>query len=398
MRFLRGLNRILLLIIATAMLLTLPAAMAESKTSSGASLGLPVINEMETTIGDNTIRYPQMSGLADETVQQTINDAIVEQAKIAQRMVTLSTLQEGGAGLTVSYEGYLGGGIFSTAISAKGMMENGRSGQEYTALSFDLTTGEPLSLADLFQNLDDAVSYMEETLENTYLDELSSYLENSNLTPLPQDSFLLDADGITFYYPYKQFSLLSGYSGAAQFNYDELADYLITDANALPAKLGVLPQKLSDQQIKASVEKIMAEGMLPHVRAKLGQSMTELVNKYRLLRTPDQYPGGRYFQMEYPAFRQVLVLTDALTTGWDSSQVNGLLSYRANLFGIKTGETSRERWQTILGVPESSVEFSEDMAFDYGLPVGTADYYTFDNRQLLLYAGEDGVLYAVRLT
>ena len=78
--------------------------------------------------------------------------------------------------------------------------------------------------------------------------------------------------------------------------------------------------------------------MLPHVRAKLGQSMTELVNKFRLLRTPDQYPGGRYFQMESPAFRQVLVLTDALTTGWDSSQVNGLLSYRANLFGIKTGE------------------------------------------------------------
>ena len=189
MRFLRRLNRILLLTIATAMLLTLPAAMAESKTSSGASLGSPVINEMETTIGDNTIRYPQISGLADETVQQTINDAIVEQAKIAQRMVTLSTLQEGGAGLTVSYEAYLGGGIFSTAISAKGVMENGRSGQEYTALSFDLTTGEPLSLADLFQNLDDAVSYMEETLENTYLDELSSYLENSNLTPLPQDSF-----------------------------------------------------------------------------------------------------------------------------------------------------------------------------------------------------------------
>lgn len=398
MHYVRRMNRVLPLIFATMMLLTLPVAMATDAPTLEASLGLPVITEMKTIIGDNAIHYPQLEGLVNEAVQQTINDAIVEKAKIAQRMVTLSTLQAGSAGIIVTYEAYLGGGIFSTVISAKGVMENGRNGQEYATLSVDLASGEPLTMADLFQNPDDAVTYMEETLENTYLDELSSYLENSSLTPLPQNSFSLDASGITFYYPYKQFSLLSGYSGAAQFNYDELADYLITEEGALPAKLGALPEKISDQEIKASIEKTVAEGTLPHMRAKLGDSMKELINQYRLLRTPDQYPGGRYFQLEAPAFRQVLVLSDALTTGWDNSKAEGLLSYRANLAGIRTGETTRDRWVAILGTPESSVDFSEDMAFDYGFPAGTADYYTFGNRQLLLYAGEDGILYAVRLT
>jgi len=398
MRYIKRMKLMLSLTFVTAMLLTSSPALATDKAATESSLGSPVITEMKTAIGDNAIDYPQLNGLTNQDVQQMINDAIVEKAKIAQRMLTLSTLQSGSAGLSVTYEAYLGGGIFSTVISAKGIMENGRTGQEYTSLCFNLVSGEPITIADLFQNPDDAVSYMEETLQNTYLDELSSYLENSSLTPLPRESFSLDADGITFYYPYKQFSLLSGYSGAAQFNYDELTDYLLTDDNALPATLGILPEKLTDQEIKSNIEKVVAEGTLPHIRAKLGDNMAKLIKQYRLLRTPDQYPGGRYFQLEAPAFRQVLVLSDALTTGWDNSNVEGLLSYRADLFGIQSGETTRDRWQEILGAPESSVDFSEDMAYDYGFPAGTADYYTFGDRQLLLYAGEDGILYAVRLT
>ena len=390
--------RLMAWMVAITTLLLSPAALAEESKSVDPALGSPVVNEVVTQIGDNAIRYPQLKGLANEAIQQQINDAIVEQGKIAQRMVTLSTLTDGGTGLTVTYEAFVGGGIFSTVINAKGVMENGRSGQEYTALCFDLETGKTLTLGDLFTNPEDAVSYMEQTLEATYLDELSSYLENSELTPLPTESFALDADGITFFYPSKQFSLLSGYSGAAQFNYDELTDYLIPDETALPARLGVLPTSLSDAEIKRNIEQMVSQGNLPHVRAKLGDSMSDLVKQYRLLRTPDQYPGGRYCQLEAPAFRQVLVLTDALTTTFDNSKVEGLLSYRADLYGVQVGVTSRDRWLKILGEPDSSVAFDEALASDYALPTGTADYYTFGDRQLLLYAGENDVLYAVRLT
>ncbi len=378
------------LLFLLCLLLARPSAFAQGE---GAT-----VTAVETAIGENSVRYPQLSGMADEAVQRTINDAVVEKAKISQRLVTLGTLQGGGTGLTVDYEAYLANGVFSTVISAYGVMENGRSGQNYAALAFDLATGTPLTLSDLFSDPDAAAQRMVAILEDTWLDELSDYLVNAELSPLPTDNFYLDADGITFYYPASQFALLSGYCGAAQFNYDELADFLIPDAEALPARLGALPAVLTDAEIKAKVEQSAAAGELPHVRAKLGDGMTNVINNYRLLRTPDQYPGGRYFQLEAPMFRQVLVLSDALTSGYANSVVEGLMSFRADLYGLRAGVTPRERWLQVLGEPETTVEFGDDLAYDYGLPVGTADYYAFGKRQLMMYADGDGVLYAVRLT
>jgi hypothetical protein len=373
-----------------------PSATTESAVTTVTST--ITVTDVVTALGENTVNYPQLEGMADTQTQQAINDAIVEQAKIAQRILTLSSLQDGGTGLTVGYEAYLGSSIFSTVISAKGILENGRAGQSYTALTFDLATGQQITLDALFTDVDEAVAYMETVLTDTYLDELSSYLENAELTPLPRDSFTLDADGITFYYPAKQFSLLSGYCGAAQFNYSELSDYLITDEDALPAWLGALPETLTDAEIRDRIEQTAAAGELPHVKAKLGDSVTDLVTKYRLLRQPDQYPGGRYFQLEAPAFRQVLVLTDALTSGWDNSTVNGIMSIRTDLYGLQTGVAERERWLAVLGDPDSTVAFDEELAYNYGLPIGTADYYTVGERQLMFYADESDVLYAVRLT
>ena len=387
-----------LALLAMVSVLTLPTMVRAQGVQPVATANTPAIKAVQTQIGANMISYPQLEGLQNAQIQQQINDAIVEKGKIAQRMVTLTTLEATGNQLKVDYEAFLTDDVFSTVINAVGTMENGRDGQEYAALSYNLLTGEPLTLKDLFQDPEAAVTYMEETLMSTYVDEISSYLENGELTPLPRDSFSLDADGITFYYPRRQFSMLSGYSGAAQFNYDELAVFFRTDQDALAVRLGMLPTKLTDGQIKAGVREAVEKGMLPHTRVTLGQPMTEAIAAYRLLRTPDQYPGGRYFQLEAPAFRQVLVLSDALTSGWENSKVEGILTYRANLYGIRSGSTTQSRWREILGTPENSVAFDEDMAGNYGFPVGTADYYTFGEHQLLLYADENGMLLAVRLT
>ena len=356
------------------------------------------VQEVRTEIGENVVAYPQLDGLADEAVQTAVNNAIVEKADIAQRMVTLATLPSGGSGLTVTYDDYLGAGIFSTAIHAHGMMENGRSGDVVTALCFDLATGQAVTLSDLFTEPQTAVAEMETILTDTYADELSNYLENSELTPLPTENFMLDADGITFYYPYRQFALLSGYAGAAQFNYDELTESLLQDPTALPARLQAFPTALTDQAALAAITDWVKQGRLPHVPVALGDAMPDALAHYRLLREPDQYPGGRYCQLEAPMFRRVLVLTDALTTGCEGSQVTGLMSFRADLCGLRTGFTPRERWLTLLGEPESTVEYDAVQAADYSLPAGTADYYAIKGRQLMLYADTDGLLYAVRLT
>ncbi|HNW86815.1 MAG TPA: RsiV family protein [Candidatus Limiplasma sp.] len=397
MRIFLPLAKRLSLIVTAALLVLPPAAFAETATPN-ATVNQVTVQDVVTQIGENTIRYPQLEGMSDAAVQQKINDTIVEKGKITQRMVTLTTLSETGTGLTVDYEAFVGGGVFSTVISASGIMENGRKGQEYSTLTVSLATGEPLTLADLFTDPDQAIADMEAILENTYQDELSSYLENSALTPLPTNSFTLNADGITFYYPANQFAMLSGYSGTAQFNYSELTDDWLQGGDKLPATLNALPAAMSDAEIKAAIAKTVTAGTLPHIHTALGDSIPDLIDRYRLLRTPDEYPGGRYFQFEAPAFRQVLVLSDALGNGWEHSTVQGIMSFRTDLYGIQTGKTTRKRWNKILGQPESSVEFDENLAFDYGLPVGTADYYSFGERQLLLYADADGVLYAIRVT
>lgn len=367
------------------------AALAQAAASA------PAVRDVAVAMGENAIHYPQLEGLADEKAQQAINDAVVEKAKIAQRMVTLATLQPGGTGLTVSYEAYLKGDVFSAVISAVGVMENGRAGQEYAACAFHLSTGAPVSLAELFADPQAAVAAMEDILARTYLDELGSYAENASLSPLPQDTFYLDQDGITFYYPPKQFSLVTGYAGAANFSYGELTDLLLPDPQGLPVQQGFLPPTLTDAQIKAAVAYAASQGTLPHVRAMLGDSMAELITRYRLLREPDRYPGGRYCQLEAPEFRQVLVMTDALSSGFDTSVVTGLLTFRADLYGLRACVTTQARWREVLGEPGNTVTFDDSMAASYGLPTGTADYYDYQGAQLMMYADETGVLAAVRL-
>ncbi len=357
----------------------------------------PKVAEVATVIGDNYVRYPQLEGMQSADLQQAINDEIVNSANIVQRLITLSALQQGGAGLKVSYTTYLKNSLFSVVISAKGMMENFRSGHQYTALAYDLRSGTRLRLSDFFSDPGEAVAWMEDQLFGGYADELSLYLEHAEVAPLPAESFSFDDDGITFYYPYRQFAFLSEYSGAVQFQYGELQAFLIQDSGGVPAMLDALIPQYGDAQIRENIETAAAQGTLPGVPVSLGDALSDMIAQYRLVRTPDQYPGGRYFQLEAPQFREVLVLSDALTQGWESSIAEGLLAMRMNLFGIQTGVTERSRWHDILGEPAASVDLDASMASDYGLPEGTMDYYTVAGRQLMLYADASGVLYAVRL-
>ncbi|MEA5015537.1 MAG: hypothetical protein VB099_13355 [Candidatus Limiplasma sp.] len=368
-----------------------PAAQAEAAGPAAA----PTLKDVRTAIGENLVAYPQLEGMADAGLQQAVNDDIILRGEIAKHLVSLSTLREGGWGLVVEYQAFLKNDLLSVTFSAKGQMTHGRNGQAYTALCYDLQTGKPLQAEELFKDVPAATAKMEEILEASLAEELSGYMKNSQLTPLPIDNFSLDEDGLTFYYPESQFSLISDYAGAGQFYYEELAD-LLNWEGAL-GRLGVKPEALTDAQAKEAIGKAVAEGRLPHVPVAIGEALPGIVDKYRLLREPDQYPAGKYYQMEAPLFRQVLILSDALSGGYDHSVVEGLQSTRANLFGIQAGSTPRERWREILGEPEQTAVFDESLAYDYGIPPGESDFYTFGGYQLRLHAGESGVLHSIRL-
>ena len=93
---------------------------------------------ISTENGDSYVRYPQLDGFKNTALQTAVNNAIVDEASITQRLITLSTLQSGGTGLQVSYTAFQRDLLLSVTISAKGMMENLRSGHVYTALSYDM--------------------------------------------------------------------------------------------------------------------------------------------------------------------------------------------------------------------------------------------------------------------
>ncbi|MCL1854613.1 MAG: RsiV family protein [Clostridia bacterium] len=364
-------------------------------TALTASAASPALKEISTIIGPNKVIYPQLDGLADGTLQQAINDDIILRGDITKHLVTLSLLKEGGWGLLVDYQAFIKNDVLSVTLNAKGQLPHGREGQVTTALCYDLQTGNPILLNDLLNDVESAAAFMEERLDSSLGDELSGYLEHSDLSPLPIRNFAMDEDGLIFYYPSDQFFLVSGYAGAAQFYYEELAEYINWDGMA--SRLGVKPESLTDAEAGERIRRMAESGKLPHIPVAIGDLMPQVVEKYRLLRVPDQFPAGKYYQLEAPMFRQVLVLSDSLGAGYAHSVVEGLQSTRANLYGIQAGETTRERWLEILGEPDQRSLFDEDLAYDYGIPPGESDFYTFGDYQLRLHAGKNGVLHSIRL-
>jgi len=354
--------------------------------------------EIRTQLGENYVAYPQLEGMADEAVQQKINDDIVTASGVTNHLVTLVTLGQSPWGLQVDYDITMETDkVLSLVMSAKGKMPNGREGQAYSALTYSLATGERLALDALFEDADAAVSAMEQIAEESLTEELSGYLAYSQVTPLPRDAFTLDKDGITFWYPGEQLSLLSGYSGACQFYYEEIASYLRDGADELPKQLGLPEEALSPEEAKAAIIKSVEAGRLPHVPVALGDSMKDVVEKYRLVRTPDAFPGGRYFVLEAPAFRGVLLISDAIQSGYEASAVEGIQVKRGSLYGLAIGSTERSGWLSLLGEPDETMLFTENMAYDYNLPQGQSDVYHYGAYELRLHADEDGVLRAIQL-
>ena len=381
-------SRKLLFILAAAILVCSLAIGAQAQEAAQLS---PVVMQNEY----GSVTYPTLSGYP--TVQDAVNKAIYDKAAIAARLETLNGLEADGWGLQVDYRSTLKSDVLSVLVSALGEMENGRMGQVYTSVSFDLATGKSIAAEDMFTDVEGAFSYMEGKLDEEVAPNLSGYTENDQLTPIPRDNFFLTLEGITFFYPQDQFSMLSGYSGGCSFYWYELADYLNLSEGSLLNKLDAGSYLTLSPDSAGPIQEAVKEGQLPGIDARIGENLTDVFDKYRLLVEPDYYPGGRFFEVEAPEFRSTWLLSDALTESYDASQVQGIRADRVNLYGLQPGVTTREDWQAVLGQPESTTELDEYSAEDYRLPAGTSDYYRFGDNRLLLHADETGTLVSVQL-
>lgn len=381
----------------TALLLTLLLLFLVSAAAAETPAGAPAVQSVVMEKDGNRLEYPQLSGLADAAIQQLINDDIVLSADLTSHMITFATLTPDSLwGLQVSYEACVNERVASFVISAEGKMPNNRQGQTNTPLTYDLQTGRRLTPADLFANEAEAAQWLEEEALRTLGEEISDYEDSSALIPFPMDRFSLDEYGITFWYTPQQFTTIAGRAGACRFDYDEIRHLLNTAEDGLPVASGLL-QPVPDADAQRMMIRQAAENRrLPQLPVTLGEPMTDIVDRYALSRTPDEFPGGRYFAMEHPLFRSIYLISDAMESGYEHSVLEGIQLRRGAFCGLLIGKAAQEDWRQLLGDPAEIITITEGMAYDYGLPAGSCDIYHTNGCTVRFYADDQGVLAAVQ--
>lgn len=373
--------------------------------------------------------YPQLE--ADDPALSPrvskVNQAIRDTARIQEYVNLLSTVQPGGTGLTVEDSLSIdspslyrkGTGYFYLLMEAEGKMLQGPPSRVYYPMLFDLSTGDRVSFDALFTDVDGAKAYIENYLAQVVEPQLSTYLENNQLFPVPYDSFGFSQDGhIILYYPGNQLSFLSGAPGAIAFRYSELWDYLDTSENSIAlqmAQSGGQERQYSANRDVAALREWITEvcclGALPgldHQMPVLGTSMDLVAQRYDITIDSGYYPGGAYVETEKPELLGSYLLTDEA-----QSYVSGILTGRVDLYGIETGKTTLEEAKRLLGAPTAELPLSETAAEMYLVCPGTMITYSFAPSfaiakgetgqesaalSLALYADESGIVQYIKLS
>ena len=402
-----------LLILLMLLAVSLPAA-AENAPALGT-----VTAQKETLRGasDSFVSFPVLAS-SDESqaaVIERVNQAIRQKARIQEYSQLLSAITEGSQGLRMDYSltlpygnaelGRPAAGYVSILFSARGKMLSGRPSQIYYPMTFDLSTGEEVPFEQLFTDPDGAKAFIEEALMDEIAPNLSTYLENSELLPVPFDRFFLDGQGnLILVYENSQLSFLSGFSGAVAFRYSELWDDLDTSEAGVPMQILWHPDKYPDAPMKASLGEKNGEwaynDALYGLGADLylGDPLEEALAKFRAAADSGFYPGGAYYEVEEAALRGTLILTD------DSEEtVTGILTSRVDHFGIETGKTTLEKAIALMEAePLIRLPMTEAAAEMYRVCPGTAAVYRYEdmekrNVSFTLYADEEGVVQWIRL-
>lgn len=349
----------------------------------------------------SSVHYPQLTGLADEAVQARINAAIMEKGRINDRISRMAALMNAPVKLNVSYSytlnAILEGGVFSCAILADGAVETSRATQAWSAVNVDLRTGEEITFADLFTDVDAATAFIESYLDEQVAPDLSAHLAAGSLTPIPE-TFTISSTGLTLYYDIEDFRTLSDKAGTVTILWCELREHLRWGQTDVLMAINANQHIALGEDGALYIPEAVQAGAFDGIPATLGQPMQELIDRYALLTDPDIYEGGRMIALEDGAFRGVYILTDALTDDFDRSVVQGIRADRLNFWGLCTGDTTIDWWREVLGEPETTLVVAEERAESWRIVPGTSDYYTLGDYRLRLHADESGVLRSVFLT
>ena len=284
--------------------------------------------------------------------------------------------------------------MFSVVVSAKGMMENLRSGHAYTALSLRSeyrTSAAALAISSRirtprshgWKNSCFRLCGRAFRLSGVCGDNAACRWITSRLTTT--------ASRFTIRTGNSRFS--ADTAAPYSFNTASLQEFLIRETASVPARLGaILPPVYGRADQGKPSKRSLRRGTLPYLPVHLGDPIPDLIAAYRLVRTPDQYPGGRYFQLEDAAIppdadpvRRADAGYEFLRGGRNPGDADESLRNPNRRNGAQP--LARDSRRT----GYDPLPWMNSTAADYGLPVGTADYYTISGRQLMLYADENGV-------
>lgn len=381
-------QRLLSLLLILTMMLA-PVALAEQPG--------PALVDGGLELSGSSVHYPQLTGMADEVLQQQLNDRILAAGDIENRLTRLALLMQSPVSMQVTYRATMAGDVLSCVFSALGAVTDERATHVWSAVNVDLADGSDIAFDRLFTDEEGLRRDLGEYLDYGVGPELSAHLRNSELTPVPE-VFGLTETGLTLYYPTEQLSTLSDRAGAVTILWYELREHLRLEDGDILTRIGardmLVPAPDSGEKIRAAVE----AGTLPGVPVTLGGSVQEATDTYRMLTDPDLYQDGRMFALEDAAFRQVWLLTDALTEKtWDKSVIKGLRADRFNLWGLYPG-LDRQAVEAMLGQPDTVLTLDADMADAYRLVLGESLYYNYTGVQLRLHFDAEGLLTSLIIT
>ncbi len=349
--------------------------------------------------GNSNVLVPTLSGHPDPIIQGRINDQIAAKLNIADAMVSLErakTWGDEGAGIHMQGTVYQVDHVLSIAVSAWGELPGGQFGQQYTTFNYDLQTGMPIVMGDLFADANQASQAMEEMLSAAFdHSPLNPYLEYREILPMPRDTFSLSANGLTVYYPNTQYALLTGEGGTYAFLYYQLEPYLKQDSPLVQCLLASRPKADHPaQQIRDDAQ----AGRLPGVAAQLGDDLAGCIQRYQLLTEPDYTVSSMLYQFTAPEMQYVALEGTLYPEDEDHPrQVEAIRAARIDLYGLRPGVSTADDLVAALGEPEETVALGAAEASDLLLPPGTLCQYRAGEHMLAFHLDESGVLTQVIL-
>lgn len=342
--------------------------------------------------GDSFITLPRLTGHADPAIEEAINAAIYEDGGFLEYERILATLDPLGTGLQLRAQAQIISGreemgILSVLVTASGRIGPGRPGYRAVPLTYDLSTGARIGSEELFRDDIDAQSALDTLVRQEIEPAISDYLYPEGLYPVPIDDFLIDDSGLTFCYAQDAYTTLSGQSGAVSFYWNELEGLLKRGEGSLLSSL-MLSDAADDPagMIKAAA----SGGRLPGLPALIGRDLQEVLSEYPALTDSEAFPSGEQYQLEDARLRATSLIVQ-------NGEVTGVLSRRADLWGVITGVSSRQEVLEVLGPPDAALPLDEITAGGYGLEPGSLESYSNGGYLLRFHYNSDLVLKTVWL-